>query len=1104
MNKLTATCGIILWMASGTLLCAKETVHAPSTKAGTLPPAQYVTDYYAPPPDWIPARAIRDYNLNTRVPDLFWLKYDGAYTLALRIRPMTERRIGKALEVGLIPTEHKADASVFSVNAEKTDVNRQVIIRNLNISASDFVEFSFKMKSTNSAPVKVTAKGVASIETDKHEDNEVKCLDGFKAYKVKFSPKTGAVLRELRIQLPASETYNPEEEYVFFDLNFKRSAAKARFTDLPHRQWILKSTFVENHSLTVKDGIRDVCSFVNANPPEIESIDLPWKNFELCEQKGKDIDGGFKVESVKETLDGKEVDALRITLESGPRCYLKFPVKFDAVKFNTMTFLTKIELPEGLDRRKIYGDTVPMLYGTDARTVNSFFDTFSFGLYSATRDHMDWNRFGASPGLTAYHRQRDAKTPKGWTAVALDVINSDKVGNKSTFYPEVTHWCFYYDNRKIPEGKKVVVTIVNPKASSGIMYAGGNMEKYKEFLAEKHRFIMKDFTDGSKYLEAPETNRLPEPLPFIRGYAPQAEIILANRGYAAPYKIIVQRALNYFQSFLQNKYGLLEQIPVLNKASDKDNVKIFLGGSHYADVDKTQYDADMKTLKGTPGCAIRAKGKNIYIYGGDFNYSGTARGIANGLYLFLENNTDEIMAYSATRHWVGYRQNVFEFDKSGNMDIVWGNGYLNVPPLKTWSMTGSDIVYLDRNFSAPGKWASGGDWEYGGLRNRSTNHWWGYGASVKTPDGKDDWKTPNGKWGLGEDGKRMVPGCYTGHPCLIQVLDDAKESYLNAALEKVADNPQGAYGYQVYDLMGLWVEDTLKTCQCDKCRTPIRLANGSLVAPDREEFLSTQFFANGCAMINAVNVHAKRDMQIESIAYFWMSRIPLFDISRNYKIRFCPYIRKDYAVPIYAPANDLFWRDMYRWSQMDIASLGIYEYFLYVNLRPWSSVFQYDLKAEIDIGLQTATPETQQNGFCMLEQWVTTRLFREPDRDPKELRKYYIWRTFREAAPEMEKFYFTLHNLYFKTQAYSQPMEFEDAEQIMVNAFMTESSSNPDMTVGDELCSHMERARATVRNPSSRKILDDLYMEWTKYAEAARKSAESLKNKNSSRRLTRK
>lgn len=49
----------------------------PSAEHGTLPPDVYIEDYYAPPPDFVPQREIRDYTLNTRVPDYFWLRYDG-------------------------------------------------------------------------------------------------------------------------------------------------------------------------------------------------------------------------------------------------------------------------------------------------------------------------------------------------------------------------------------------------------------------------------------------------------------------------------------------------------------------------------------------------------------------------------------------------------------------------------------------------------------------------------------------------------------------------------------------------------------------------------------------------------------------------------------------------------------------------------------------------------------------------------------------------------------------------------------------------------------------------------------------------------------------
>ena len=342
----------------------------------------------------------------------------------------------------------------------------------------------------------------------------------------------------------------------------------------------------------------------------------------------------------------------------------------------------------------------------------------------------------------------------------------------------------------------------------------------------------------------------------------------------------------------------------------------------------------------------------------------------------------------------------------------------------------------------------------------------------------------------------MRPGCYTGHPCLINVLDNAKAAYLDKAFKTREDNPQVPKGqshiYRQQDIFGLWVEDTLKVCVCEKCLTPIRLANGSLVGPERPEFRGTQFYANACAMINAVNVHARRDMQIESIGYLWMSCIPVFEVSRNYKIRFCPYIRKNYFVPIYAPCNDLFWRDFHRWSQLDV-TMGIYEYFLNVTTRPWADVFQYDLKEEMALGLKTATPESDQSQLAQMENWVLARLFWKPDSDPRELRRYYLQRTFREAAPEMEKFYFTLHNFIYTHFADNQPTEFEDEQQVGTLAFLTKSDKagvrNPNLTVAEELIGYMETARTQVRNPMSAKVLDRLYANWTNYIEKARSNA---------------
>ncbi len=1103
--------------AFATVVFAKEPapVPAPSLEAGTIPPDEYVTDYYAPPTDWWPVTQIRDYNQNTRVSDLFWLKYEGAYTLALRIKPITKERLEKNLEVGLIDKKQAEKNKIldFSADREKNARNRTISVA-CNAPGDDFIEFSFKMKAKTKNPnpeVKVVAGGIpgATINTVKNVDTETKVQDGFKSYKVKLTPRANCRVRFINIELPPAAQFDPNEEYVFFDLNLKRKAPRPRFTDLPQRQWIRKSVFASDRPIVSADGIKDVVSYINSNPDDVTSIDLSMKDYVLRKQDEKNKDNGFKLEETTVEINGKKMPATRITLEKGDRCYLKFPVAKDGKTvnmhdYNTISFYSKIELFEGVDKRFVYVDDYPNLYGTDAATLNKYFDTFSFGVFSEGWDYFDWNKTGISQGLTAWNRQRDAVTPAGWQAVALDVSHSDPAGCKGTYLPEISHWCFFYNNAKIPEGKKVIITIASPKLTKGLMHAGGSMELYRKFLKEKDARVQSgDIPETDAYTEKRASERLAEPLPLIRDHLPQAEFITAN--YPGQAMQIVMRAVKYMQETLKNKYGLVKEIPVLrNKPSKEDNVKIYLGGSHFRAVDKALYDEDMKKIKGTAGFAIRTRGKNIYIYADPrFNYAGEARGVASAVYFFLENNTDEMPTTTRGNRWITNVYSVFGFERDGNADIIWPKDYIVAPPVKYWNVNRGDEAVSDRlSLNAPHNWDRGTP-QYGGLRCFSVNHWWGYGAHnyvVNERGQRIRSKEPNEKWGLNYDGKRMVPGCYTGHPCLINVLEDAKEDYLGGLYMKIDDKGltrEGkSYAHTWCDVKGLWVEDTLRICQCEKCLTPIRLANGSLVHPSNRAFRSVQFFANGCAMIHAVNVHANRSSKVESIGYFWMSVIPLFEVSRNYNIRFCPYVRKNYAEPIYAPANDLFWRDFYRWSQLGV-TLGLYEYFLQVGIRPWTDTFMYDLPVEVERGFEYATPECDTTALANVEAFAHARIFFEPETNPQDLRRFYIRRVYREAAPAMEKFYRTIHNFFYKHIAYNISMEFDEGE-IGTLACVIKSEKagvffNSDLTVAEELEGYLDEASKLVKHPASKIELDAFRANWKRYMDNAKKNAEKLK-----------
>ncbi len=1059
------------------------TVAPPSAEHGTMPPAVYLENYYAPPPDFVPQCAISAYTLNTRVPDYFWLRYDGAYALALRIRPIAKEKIEQQIAAKLINPSKIESALAFSADAEKDEAARSIIIQTLNAPADDLIELSFKMKATArnaGANLKLIANGITTLLTEKHEDPETKCLDGFKAYKIAFAARKGAVLRDLQIVADPAIAPDFTQEYVILDLMFRRNETKARFTDLPQRQWVRKQAFDEDRSLTVSDGIADIRAFVDANPKDFQSLDLPIIGHELRPQAEKDSDGGYKLEQVKVPMNGQDVDALRITLTHGPRCYLKFPIAFDATDYNTMTLFAQIKVPEGV--RPVLGDNKPMLWGTDARKLNEPFDTFGIGLYSATHDFEDWGCWGVMQAMFTQNLELGAQVPEGWRVLAYDIINSDPCGNKSAFYPKLTHWTFYYDNKKIPEGKEVVITIAAPKVTRNLMFAGGDIPAYKKFMAERPEWQLVNKALGKTVLDAPTTNRLDRPIRVIANHIPQGTIYVDLEGIKPAYHVVVNRAVKQMVDLLGQKYGTSTPVPVIETRPPKGVANaVIIGGQAFREVDSQVYDADRNALAGTPGCAIRSDGANVYIYAAPFNFAGPARGLANGIYTFLENNTDIIFATAEDKDAEGAGA-VFDVSPSGDFDIVWGKDYCNIPPLKVWGVSGVPQWHSDRNRGA--RTSVWGNWEYAGYRGRSCNHWWGYGTGSDGQKGE-----PNETWGIGEDGKPMLPGCYTGHPCLIRVLEKAKEDYVyKSGFSPVSGQyPAGeGFAWNSYDVHGLWVEDTLKVCQCAECATQIRLPDGSLVKRNEHEFLSTQFYANGCAMINAVNVYANRNARIESIAYFWMTPVPRINISRNYNVRFCPYIRKDYFQPIYAPINDTWWREMSRWSQMDV-STAMYEYFLCIQARPWADVFKYDLTIETKHGLDEAILEGDNSPLAMMERWVITRLMWEPALEVADLREYFLRRTFREAAPDMEQFFETFYSLIYRDYAPYKPMEFEDLNDFGHLVLRTKSTKNSSRTVADDLTANLDAAAKKVKNAEAARLLVRFRETWDAYMVGARK-----------------
>lgn len=86
----------------------------------------------------------------------------------------------------------------------------------------------------------------------------------------------------------------------------------------------------------------------------------------------------------------------------------------------------------------------------------------------------------------------------------------------------------------------------------------------------------------------------------------------------------------------------------------------------------------------------------------------------------------------------------------------------------------------------------------------------------------------------------------------------------------------------------------------------------------------------------------------------------------------------------------------------------------------------------------------------------------DPSRDPEALRKYFIRRTFREAAPEIEKFFGLLRVDFFRNEVSST---LGDSGVMLTQRHVIDSGLEP------RLRRHLEKAAEDVRHPVSGEMI---------------------------------
>lgn len=484
---------------------------------------------------------------------------------------------------------------------------------------------------------------------------------------------------------------------------------------------------------------------------------------------------------------------------------------------------------------------------------------------------------------------------------------------------------------------------------------------------------------------------------------PETEIIIADNSPAA-----VQFAAEELQHFLRLLTGV--RLPINVSAHyGRQTKKVFLclpDSPHFANV-RDQYASDLAALAGTDGYAVRTSGNLLFLF------ADCPKGVLNGVYRFLTRNSDLIWPRPAGELAIYTSASTF---------VATAGDYLDIPKFKVrgfgWNYSRSvHSGELDVWNARQGANISGPDHPALAFRRRRLGFRESYYDVFQSGHNLISFWLPVEKYGQDHpeyymliEGQRFVKN--NANPCVTN--PDVVSAFAERFREIIPTLPPHC------STIVAQIADQSLSCECDQCRQPITLPDGTVLAPDHEAFRSTQFFQffNQLAKI----VHdLNPKLMIQQYGYFFLAEPPLVKVEPNVKISFCPYIRND-KKPLSDPSNakwkrrtdawlantpNLIWREYYysgaRFPRpiADIACQDL-RYIQAKGLPHVTSEFTWSDDGHVPADKMTASEFWDTTA---MEAWTMLQLFWDPYLDPQTLRTEYLRRTYREAAPAMQEYY---------------------------------------------------------------------------------------------------
>lgn len=552
----------------------------------------------------------------------------------------------------------------------------------------------------------------------------------------------------------------------------------------------------------------------------------------------------------------------------------------------------------------------------------------------------------------------------------------------------------------------VLAAAMMPEPMTEKDYADFNAACDRRFAAwqERIRDYHPDYGDSTHYLEPTPGNRLECPFPVVKGGKPACEILLSNRDL----RPCVRKAAEEFARYVKEITGV--EIPVARSGwpGDQKNglAKLYIGKGMIpigrSPYTLPKFEEALRKLSGKDGYAILTEDGHpdrLYVFGQ------LAKGTMNGVYALLENNTDLIWARPDES--IG---TVFTESK-GELEFVWGRDVLSVPDtrgrgwLDYW-----DIEWMSHNGCNMSNAGGGGDIEY--MNEKKT----AYGVLYTRHMGGHN----IGQFLRGSD--RWVDH-KDGNPCFSseKVLAIVTSNVLDVARKAGEDT----------DRIYINLHDTWKNCECEACRRDFVCEDGTVLKFGDPAFRSTKYWTFFNRVGRALAAEFPR-MGIVSLAYFSTRVPPKCRLEPNVFPEYAPYPRLNDKAPLVSPDNRLWLKDLHDWAPL-AKEIETYEYYglglafprPLAEVRAWDFAFMHPFVVGMASEIPARGDTTRAYSRFLwdtsaIEIWVMTKLYWDPSQDVEQLRKRYIRRTFREAAPEVERIYGNIREEWFRPERAQQ------------------------------------------------------------------------------------